>query len=347
MRIESFDVYADTDSLRTCYGIQLAAAARDTPWLPQLSFNAFKGGWQGWGSDDPRQAWLARDDAGEAVGCYMLRLPERENPTVGFCDLTVTPERRRAGAGSELLAHCADRARAAGRSRLQSYAPDGSAGEAFARGKGASGGIDEVMRAMHIDGGMPARLSALEAEAQPHAAGYEMLSWRAPTPEEHLGELVELQRLIADAPRDDGIEPTAWDADRIRKMEEALLAKGARYYTVVARHTASAQLAALTEMAIDPDIPGWGFQQLTSVRREHRGHRLGLLVKIAMLNLLAEREPDLRDVFTGNAGANDHMIAINELLGYKVAAVLRSWELDLKTSLSVAVSGHPGGDDLG
>jgi RimJ/RimL family protein N-acetyltransferase len=99
---------------------------------------------------------------------------------------------------------------------------------------------------------------------------------------------------------------------------------------VVARHIASGQLVALTEIATDPDTPGWGIQQLTSVRREHRGHRLGLLVKIAMLDFLAENEPDVRHIFTGNAGANDHMIAINELLGYQVAAVFRSWELDLE-----------------
>jgi RimJ/RimL family protein N-acetyltransferase len=329
MRIESFDADADGDVLLACHRIYLAASARDTPWLPQFSFNAFKGNWQGWGSDDPRQAWVARDDAGEVIGCYLLRLPEKDNPTVAFCELMVTPERRRAGAGSVLLAHCADRAREAGRSRLRSNAPDDSAGEKFARVKGASGGIDEVLRAMRIDEDLPARLSALRAEAQPHAAGYEMLSWRAPTPEEHLAGLVELQKIIADAPMDEGIEPTAWDADRIRKMEEAILARGMGYYTVVSRHTASGQLVALTEIAIDPETPGWAFQQLTSVRRGYRGHRLGLLVKIAMLDFLAEREPDLKHIFTGNAGANDHMIAINEVLGYKVAAVFRSWELDL------------------
>jgi GNAT superfamily N-acetyltransferase len=329
MLIESFDAHTDTDSLQACYRIQLAASACDTPWLPQLSFDGFQSRWHGLGSDDPSQGWLARDDAGEAVGCYSLRLPEKHNPTVAFCELMVAPERRRAGAGSKLLAHCVDRARKAGRSRLHGSVPDGSPGETFARGKGASGGIDEVIRAMRIDEGLPARLSALQAEAHPHAAGYEMLSWRAPTPEEHLSELVELQQINADAPMDEGIEATAWDADHIREMEKAMLGKGVRCYKVVSRHIASGRLVGLTEIAIDPDIPGWGFQQITSVRREHRGHRLGLLVKIAMLDLLAEREPDLQHILTSNAGANDHMIAINELLGYKIAAVLRSWDLDL------------------
>ena len=36
-----------------------------------------------------------------------------------------------------------------------------------------------------------------------------------------------------------------------------------------------------------PEAPSWGFQELTAVTRPHRGHRLGLLVKAAMLEWLA------------------------------------------------------------
>jgi GNAT superfamily N-acetyltransferase/RimJ/RimL family protein N-acetyltransferase len=330
MRIEQFDPKADADSLRACHQIALAGHKYDTPFLPPPSFNAFKGEWaHGWGLDDVTETWLARDESDTPVGCYRLSLPERDNREVAFCNPMVTPERRRSGVGSALLAHCADRARQVGRYRLRSWAPDGTAGEEFARAKGASGGIDEVMRTMDVDANLPARLAELRADAQSHADGYELLSWQAPTPEEHLEQLVELERLIADAPMDEGMEPMAFDAERIRSMEAAMLALGVHNYTVVARHPASGQLAALTQIAVDAETPDWGFQQLTSVRREHRGHRLGLLVKIAMLDLLAEREPALQQIFTGNAGANAHMIAINEQLGYRIAAVMRSWELDL------------------
>ncbi len=330
MRIDEFDPKADTDSLRACHQIALAGHKYDTPFLPPPSFTAFKGDWaHSWGLDDATETWLARDDSDEPVGCCRLRFPERDNRDAAFCDLMVTPERRRSGLGSALLAHCADRARAAGRSRLRSWAPDGSAGEAFARAKGASGGIDEVMRTMDVDASLPARLDELRADALPHAAGYELLSWQNPTPEKYLSQLVELERLIADAPRNEGTEPMTIDEDRLRSMEEAMLALGVRNYTVVAQHSASGQLVALSQIAVDPGTPDWGYQQLTSVRREHRGHRLGLLVKIAMLDLLAEHEPALLHIFTGNAGANAHMIAINEQLGYHIAAVVRSWELDL------------------
>lgn len=330
MRIEQFNAKADADSLRACHQIALACHKIDTPFLPPPSFNVFKGEWaHGWGLDDVSETWLARDESGTPVGCYRLSLPQRDNRDVAFVGPMLTPDRRRSGLGSELLAHGADRARQAGRHRLQGWAPDGSAGEAFARAKGASAGIDQVMRTMDVDASAQARLAELRADASSIADGYELLSWQAPAPEEHLDQLVELERIINDAPRDEGMEPMVWDADRIRSMEAAMLALGVHGYTVVARHSASGELVALTEVGVDPETPGWGFQQLTSVRREHRGHRLGLRVKIAMLDLLAEREPGLRHIFTGNAGANAHMIAINEQLGYKIAAVIRSWELGL------------------
>ncbi len=330
MQIERFDAAADTESLRACYQITLAAEAVDAPDLPPSSYSVFEAAWaHGFGLGEPSETWLARDDAGEPVGCYLVQLPERENRTTAFCELRVHPERRRAGAGSELLEHCVKRAREAGRVRLRSHARDGSAGAAFATARGAAGGIEQVSRTMDVDADLPARLASLRADAQARAAGYETLSWAVPTPEEHVPQLVELHRLFADAPHDEGIETMELDADRLRSMEQLLLSRGMRWHTVVARQASSGQLVALTEIVIDPDTPDWGFQQLTAVRREHRGHRLGLLVKIVMLDRLAEREPGVRRIFTGNAGANDHMIGINEQLGYRVAAVSRSWDLDL------------------
>jgi len=64
------------------------------------------------------------------------------------------------------------------------------------------------------------------------------------------------------------------------------------------------------------------------VTRPHRGHRLGLLVKTAMLDWLAEAEPQLERIVTGNAAVNQHMIAINEELGYELLEPLgQSYEV--------------------
>jgi len=54
------------------------------------------------------------------------------------------------------------------------------------------------------------------------------------------------------------------------------------------------------------------------VARPHRGHRLGLLTKAAMLDWLASAEPGLQRLVTWNAASNKHMVAINEALGYEL-----------------------------
>jgi RimJ/RimL family protein N-acetyltransferase/GNAT superfamily N-acetyltransferase len=330
MIIEQFDPRADTDSLRACYQIFLAAHDIDSPQTPAWSYRLFERSWvDGFGDDEVHECWLASIAPGDPVGCYLLMLPERENKTVAYTELVLDPERRRAGSGTTLFGHCAGRARAAGRTRLRAFVPDGTAGAAFAKAVGASEGIEQVLRTMPVDASLPDRLTTLRADAQPHAAGYEMESWALPSPSDRLDQLAELHQVMADAPRDAGIEPRAWDAERVRNMEQAIMATGTKYYTVVARHGASGQLVAVTQLAVDPQLPDWGIQQITTVRPEHRGHRLGLLVKIAMLDLLADREPAVRRILTGNAGENQHMIAINELLGYLTTQTLRNWGLDL------------------
>jgi hypothetical protein len=48
-----------------------------------------------------------------------------------------------------------------------------------------------------------------------------------------------------------------------------------------------------------------------------------------MLDLLAEREPQVTQILTHNAGGNEHMIAINTELGFEVLERQPSWELEV------------------
>jgi len=93
---------------------------------------------------------------------------------------------------------------------------------------------------------------------------------------------------------------------------------------------------------VDPADPGWGHQAITAVTREHRGHRLGLLVKVTMLELLAAPEPQLERIDTWNGESNAHMIAVNEALGFTIVGPpITSWRLDV-----AAVPVGPGTDQL-
>ena len=72
-----------------------------------------------------------------------------------------------------------------------------------------------------------------------------------------------------------------------------------------------------------------GLQADTAVSRAHRGHRLGLLLKIDMMRWLAEAEPQLEVMETWNNADNGFMVRVNELLGYRLSQVYATYELTL------------------
>jgi GNAT superfamily N-acetyltransferase/RimJ/RimL family protein N-acetyltransferase len=329
VRIERFDPVTDAERLRACYEIFEAGQPADDPNGPGMSPRAFAGWWAfGWTSD-PRETWLAADADGEPVGCYLLELPALDNTTTGAVVPLVAPSRRRSGIGSALLRHAAGRAAGSGRTLLRGECGAGSPGAAFALARGARRGLDEVRRVLDV-GSVPAgHLRGLRERAGRATAGYSLLRWPGPIPEEHLDQVAAVYATMADAPHNPSEQAQHWDAARVRAADERTAAQGLRFYSVAAGRDATGELAALTQLGVDPDRPAWGFQQLTAVTRAHRGHRLGLLVKVAMLELLAEREPQLSTIITGNADTNEHMIAINDALGYKVLDRWASWELDV------------------
>ncbi|MGH3432954.1 MAG: GNAT family N-acetyltransferase, partial [Thermocrispum sp.] len=87
-------------------------------------------------------------------------------------------------------------------------------------------------------------------------------------------------------------------------------------YTTAAIHEASGRMAGYTTLAWAQQDPTHAWQWNTIVDAEHRGRRLGVLLKVANQAYAFEREPATRTVFTWNAESNQHMNAINTALGF-------------------------------
>ncbi len=319
MRITRLD-HADHEGIRACYDVWLAAHAVDDPLSPPLSLPVFRH-WlaRGWESE-PSETWVAADEAtGETVGWYRIELPDLENRHRASGGPTVRPASRRRGAGSALLRHEVERASANGRTVLRGGALVGSAGDAFARQAGAEPSLVDARRVQDLRKIAPGLVASLRETAAGAAAGYSLVSWTGPTPEEHLARVAAGFNAMNDAPHSPDREDDIWDAQRVRDRADAALREGClRGYSVVAIAESTGEMAGLTQVFVDPEYPGWGHQGLTAVIRQHRGHRLGLLIKAAMLEWLATEEPKLERIATDNAATNKYMIAVNEALGYEL-----------------------------
>ena len=337
MLIEKFDAAADQAPARALYEVYAAGAPVDEPGSPIMSARVWCGlmarGWCG----EPRENWLARD--GSAVlGGYSLELPDRENLDRAGLTLLVAPARRRPGVGGTLLRHARARAAELGRDLVTSELPAATPGDAFARVVGAQVSLVENRRILDVAAIPGDRLARLRAEATAYAAAYTLTRWEGLTPEEWLNPVAQLNEAMADAPHGDGEQPQVWDAARVRLADQLSQAKGLRRYSVAAAHAGTGELAALTQLSIEKADPSWGHQEMTAVARVHRGHRLGLLTKVAMLELLAEREPEVRFVQTWNGETNAHMVAINEALGFGDPRPFTAWQLPTRVGAGVGQS---------
>jgi GNAT superfamily N-acetyltransferase len=336
VRIERFDPAADETRLRDCYELAISGQQADDPNVPADSYRRFRSWWTHGFAGCPQQTWLAATASGALLGCYVLGLPDRDNRANGFLWPVVAPSSRRQGVGTALVAHAAEQAAAAGRTLLMSEARVGAPSHAFAESIGARPGMLDVRRVLDVGPALHARLAGLRAEAEPHSAGYTLRRWPGVTPDDLVEPVCALNNAMADAPHDDAFEPLIWDADRLRREDERAVAEGTRMYSVAAVQDATGEGAALSQIFIDPDVAGWAFQGLTAVTREHRGHRLGLLIKVAMLDWLAEAEPQLSQIVTSNAATNEHMIAVNDKLGHRVSDHFRLFEIDVTEAKKLA-----------
>jgi len=277
---------------------------------------------------NPAQTALARDARGRVIGALWVWSSEWDNRHAADIGVTVDPSVRRRGLGTELFETGVERARADGRTLVTSASREGTPGVEFAKAMGMDRASEEVKRAQDLWNLDWTRLAALASEAD--HADYEILPIDYPTPEDLLPAISEMTVAINDAPTDDlDIEDEVFTPDRLRAFEQAQFAHDRRLHRLVARHRRTGDLAGQTVVIVEALQPWYAFQLDTSVLRAHRGHRLGLALKLAMLRRLAETEPQARVIETWNAASNSYMIGVNEALGYRPVARNVDWQKHL------------------
>jgi GNAT superfamily N-acetyltransferase len=309
---------ADPAVVLAYVGVRNAVSAVDAPWLHPMTLHSatcdLTYGWDG----EPDTAYLATEDE-VAVAAGTLSTTEWDNLHLAWLGVKVHPDHRRRGLGGLLLERLVADARARGRSSFGSDAWDRPGFAEFATAHGFEAKSRAINRRQVLADVDHGEVRRRHDQALAAAGDYEIVRRAGATPEAELEALAAMTASINDAPTDDlDIEDEVFTGERIRLYEEAQAARGDRLYRVFVRHRATGELAGHTVVVVDGERPAIGHQHDTSVVGSHRGHRLGLLLKADMNLWLREVEPQLETIDTWNAESNDHMIGVNELLGYRV-----------------------------
>ncbi|TDD51309.1 N-acetyltransferase [Nonomuraea terrae] len=275
---------------------------------------------------DRVEAWAAVED-GEVAGGYGLSFPILDNRHMAWLfPLVVRPARRGRGLGTALFEHALGRMRADNRRLLLAETPVVGAGAAFARARGMTVALVEARRTLDLRRCDWAKLERMV----PQAPGYSLEHWTGPAAPELMPDVATLMNGMNDAPRDSGVDDFHFTADQIRAREERMAAADQTAYTVIARRDSDGAPAGFTRILLDADHShGWAVQTDTTVLAGHRGHRLGLLLKLTNLFRLREREPRVERIITWNATSNAHMLAINEAMGFELFDEWYEWRLTL------------------
>ncbi|WP_150306796.1 GNAT family N-acetyltransferase [Planctomonas psychrotolerans] len=286
---------------------------------------------------EPKRVFVARVD-GRIVGRAVVEWSPEEDDRTTWAVAEVLPDHRRRGVGAGLLDLIEAMHAESGRTSIQGYVPHAMSdsgerlvpptgfgsvpaddpGVRFLLAHGYS--FEQVARASSIPLPVhPATLAGLRADAEAHSgADYRVVRWLGGTPDEWVADMAALYTAMSTADPHAGLDTTEdrWDEDRLRKYEAKLLASGRLYLTAAAVHVASGRLAGYTELSVPTDRTRPTSQEDTLVLEEHRGHRLGMLLKAANLEFLAAEVPETPMVFTFNAEENRPMLSVNEAVGF-------------------------------
>jgi GNAT superfamily N-acetyltransferase len=293
---------------------------------------------------EPKRLFVARV-AGRIVARAFHEIQTEAADTVSWLAVEVLPEHRGRGIGAALYDRVAEVAEQHGRTTLQAYSlarqVDGPRLESptgFGSVPLADPGVrfllardfklEQVERSSKLVlpvADLASRLASATAASGPD---YRVHTWVGSTPERWLEDIAMLAtRMSTDAPTA-GLDATedVWTVQRILDHEARQAESPRRQLIAAVEHVPSGRLAGFTELSAPAEGHRAVSQEDTIVLREHRGHRLGMLLKVANIDHLERVEPGHPSITTFNAEENRHMLSVNEAVGFVPVGYEGAWK---------------------
>jgi GNAT superfamily N-acetyltransferase len=295
----------------------------------------------------PTRLMVARvDDDIVARGTYETQIGEGAD--TGWVNAQVLPEYRGRGIGTALVDALETMARDDGKAKVVSYsaiqdapgerllAPTGFGSiptehpdVRFLLARGYT--FEQTERLSRLPLPVPGLDELVAAASARTGDEYVVHVWVGATPERWRADIAVLAtRMSTDAPSAGLEEPEdVWTVERVIEADQRALASPRTRIVAAVEHVASGRLAGYTVLSAPQQLHRSVAQYITIVLREHRGHKLGMLLKVANLQQLERVKPGHPSVTTFNAEENRYMLDVNEAVGFVPIGQESAWRKDL------------------
>ena len=271
---------------------------------------------------DGRHVLVSAFDGDRTVGAGALFLFRHDNTHLGEAEVYVHPDQRRRGVGRAVLSELERIAAEDGRTVVigSAFAPVGeeSPSSLFAAAMGYQVASHEETKTVDLTTA-PVGWAALDAEVSAALGDYRVEVYEEHVPDGYVDDFCTLlEAFLGEVPTGDlDLRRTRWTRERLRENEDRAIAVG-RLRVMAVAVAPDGHLCGFSDLGIDRADPRHASVGGTLVMPGHRGHRLGLAMKLATHRRLLELFPKCAYVETGNAGVNAAMNGVNERLGYRV-----------------------------
>ncbi|MDN3356771.1 GNAT family N-acetyltransferase [Actinomadura sp. DC4] len=321
-RVQRLHEVSDSD-VAAWRDVLAASMAHDLPGEPAPTLDHVHGDLSTVGLESHHRLWVAKR-GDEVTGVARLRLFDGTGRShLGQFCLDVHPDHRRRGVGTLLLETIAEAAREEKRRSIVVEASSDTPGMAFLEARGFTCVLSLSLLLLNVhDAGDPTEIVHAEHP------DYRLTRWLGVVPSEFAQTFATAKSAMGDMPTGDmDYGTTTWDTDRVRDMAEVVEKRGDTLLTVAALHRD--EIAGFTELVIPVGDGTRAIQYDTAVVPGHRGNGLGLWVKAAMLDWLRAEWPAVGEIETDNAEDNEHMLAVNERLGFRPLRKTRQYQYEL------------------
>ncbi len=318
----------DDAALRVAWEVQERAHRADRHYAITPAWPAYRVS-----VDEPtvyfRRSVLVASSSGDIVGTAAVGFADADNQHLADLEVAVLPEHRRRGIGSGLYDAAVARIREEGRGTVLTEVHEPVAGPLGATDFARHLGFEQVHLEEHLVLDLPVsdeHVRSLRERTGHLAQDYEVLTWRDRCPEEHLAAYCAmLTRMMRDVPMGEvDYRPVAVDPDRVR-ADEAQHSQAQDRVVAAVRSRRTHEFAGYSVV----DAPHGGsevVQDDTLVMPEHRGRRLGLLLKLSTLLVVRHEHPHRTALHTWTSPANTPMRRTNTDFGYRAVELLHEMQ---------------------